>query len=104
MEGNAPPKDLPAISADFNAIGWSGEENDNCCYSLHCEKLKEISPREGMRIFIYDDDIDEDGKPEIFGCVAILEKIDDLSARWRARPIESTWFRGTALWQCVNKR
>ena len=97
MEGKPPPQNIPIIWADFNACGLSGESNDNCIYSLHREKLKELNPKQGMKVFIYDDDIDENGNPEIFGYVALLEKVSGYNSEWRARPIENTWYRGNKI-------
>lgn len=49
MIGSPPPKDIPTIWADFNAVGLSDEDGDTCCYSLHKDRLKEISPSEGIQ-------------------------------------------------------
>ena len=98
MEGSLPSKSIPTIWCDFNACGLSGEEGDNCYYSLHRDKLKELNPEEGLVVFIYDDDLDDDNNPEIFGYVATLEKITGFNSDWRARPKEHTWYRGPAPW------
>jgi hypothetical protein len=44
-----------------------------------------------MRVFIWDYS-DED---EVIGCVAIVEKYMQSTTGWRARSIDSTWFRGS---------
>lgn len=98
MEGKSPPKSIPIIWCDFNAFGLSGEEDDNCYYSLHREKLGEIGPKEGTVNFIYDDDLDDNGKPEIFGFIATLEKVNGFNSEWRDRPDKNTWYRGPVLW------
>lgn len=94
MEGTPPPKELPIIWCDFNACGLSGAEDDDCYYSLHREKLSELVPVEKMEVFIYDDDLDEEGNPEVFGFVAKLERISGFNSEWRARPNKNTWYRG----------
>jgi len=98
MESKLPPTNIPVIWCDFNACGLSGDVGDNCYYSLHRERLTELNPTEGTTVFIYDDDLDDCGKPEVFGCVATLEKIAGFTSEWRARPDESTWYRGPAQW------
>lgn len=98
MIGYPPNKNIPVIWADFNAIGLSNEDSDNCCYSLHTDTLQKISPYEGMKVFIYDDDINDQGKAEIFGYIATLEMIVGFNSDWRARPDEKTLYRGPAPW------
>lgn len=101
-EGSPPPKDIPVIWADYNAVGLSEESGDNCIYSLHRDRLKELKPKEGTVVFIYDDDVDDNGNPEIFGYIATLEKISGFISPWRARPDETTWYRGPKTWNKEN--
>lgn len=99
MEGKPPPENIPHIWCDFNAFGLSGEKDDNCYYSLHREILKELSPIEGTVVFIYENDLSDDGQPEIFGYIAKLEITPiKFNSKWRARPDEETWYRGPCPW------
>lgn len=98
MIGSPPPKDIPTIWADFNAVGLSDEDGDNCCYSLHRDRLNEIFPCEGMTVFIYDEEVNEQGEVEIFGYIATLERIVGFNSQWRARPDENTLYRGPSPW------
>ncbi len=94
-EGKIPSREIPTIWADFNACGLSGDKDDNCYYSLDSETLKMLSPFEGMEVFIYENDIDDAGEPEIFGYVAVLEKTDShFISPYKARPKVETWYRG----------
>ena len=63
IEGTPPPKNIPVIWGDYNAIGLSGEADDNCIYSLHRDVLKKIDPKEGEIVFVYEDDLDEKDNP-----------------------------------------
>ena len=98
IEGQPPNDQVPIIWGDYNAIGLSGEPDDNCIYSLHRERLAELKPTEGLRVFVYEDDVTDNGDPEVFGYVCVLEEIDWATSRWRARPEESTWYRGPNFW------
>lgn len=52
-----------------------------------------------MIVFIYEDDIADDGSPEIFGFIAKLEKTpNEYNIEWRARPDVKTWYRGPCPW------
>lgn len=90
IEGNLPPNGMPVIWGDYNAIGLSGEKDDNCIYSLNRERISGLAPVKGMKIFVYENDIDENGKSEIFGFVCTLEKVEWAVSSWRARPDENT--------------
>ncbi len=99
MEGKPPPMNIPHIWCDFNACGFSGDSDDNCYYSLDKETLNELNPTEGVVVFIYDDDLSDDGQPEIFGFVATLEiNPFECPSKWRARPDKETWYRGPCPW------
>lgn len=91
FEGAFPSKDIAKIWCDFNARGLSQEADDNCFYSFDRDSFKALPPANGMQIFIWDYS-DED---EIIGYVAVLEQYVNCRSGWRARPIESTWFRGS---------
>jgi len=97
-EGSSPADAVIKIWGDYNAVGLSGESNDNCIYSLHRETLSEIQPREGLHVFVYENDIADDGSEEIFGYVCKLERIKGYNSQWRARPDEATWYRGPKSW------
>jgi hypothetical protein len=98
IEGCEPPRNIEKIWGDYNAVGLSVEEDDNCIYSLHREMLGKLSPKAGMRLFVYDEDISDDGALEIFGYVCVLENIDGFISQWRARPEQKTWYRGPKTW------
>ena len=90
-----PSPSVPPLRCDFNACGWSGEPEDNCYYSLHREMLERLNPSAGVQVFIYDDDISDNGAPEVFGCVARLEPVLARGQpHFRARPISGPWYRG----------
>jgi hypothetical protein len=86
-------KSLPRVWCDFNSVGWSGEEDDECYYSFDEKALSACRPREGMRVFIY-----EQGCGElIMGCEATLERyahpfIEE--PQWRIRPVHGTGYLG----------
>ena len=98
IEGKAPPPCLVKIWGDYNAVGLSGEADDNCIYSLDRKTLEEISPHEGVRLFVYMDDTADDGSDEVFGFVCVLEEVVGYNSNWRARPDESTWYRDPKSW------
>jgi len=87
MKSSPPKTSLPRVQCDFNALGWSGETGDNCYYVFEGRKFAALAPREGLRLFVFMDE----GGGEVLGCEAVLEKF---GTSWRARPDESTWFRG----------
>ena len=98
IEGSPPPKTIQVIWGDYNSIGLSGDPDDNCIYSLHRDALNTIDVFEGKIVFVYDDDLDENNNPEVFGYVCTLEKIKGFVSEWRARPKENTWYRGPKNW------
>ena len=98
IEGNPPPKELPKIWGDFNARGLSGQKNDDCIYSLHRKELTKLIELQVTLAFVYEDDEDEIGNPEVFGFVCELQKIDGFISPWRAKPIKGTWYRGPKTW------
>jgi hypothetical protein len=92
-KGTAPKKSMPRLWCDFNSVGWSGEEDDECYYSFDEKTLSKVRPREGMRVFIY-----EPGREGVvMGCEALLERyrhpITD-ALRWRLRPVSDTGYLG----------
>ena len=90
MEGSLPTVEMPFVWADFNSCGWAGA-GDDCFYALAKQTLDRISPVDGMSVFVWDDD----GENEIIGCVARLERATlGAFAGWRARPISGTFYRG----------
>ena len=98
IEGKAPPQNIPVIWGDYNAIGLSGDADDNCIYSLHRDELEKLGAIEGKVFFVYEDDLDDNNQPEVFGYVCTLEKIEGFISSWRARPDEKTWYRGPKNW------
>ena len=101
-EGKPPPQDIPVIWGDYNAIGLSGEPDDDCIYSLHRDVLVRLGAEEGKILFVYEDDLDDNNQPEIFGYVCKLEKVEWATGNWRARPDEATWYRGPKTWSEEN--
>lgn len=97
-EGVPPPENIPVLWGDYNVVGLSGEEGDNCIYSLHKVGLEKLLPYEGMLVFVYDDDVNENEEPEVFGYVCSLESVTGFNSSWRARPNEATWYRGPQTW------
>lgn len=91
FEGTLPPNGICKIWCDFNACGLSQEKGDNCYYSFDRAPFYALPPSNGRQLFIWDDS-DED---EVIGYVATLEEYPMCVSGWRARPIESTWFRGS---------
>lgn len=86
-------KGLSAVWTDFNAKGWSGENDDPCYYVINLQRLHVDEITEGRRFFAYMEE--NQSSAEIVGCEALLEKYRD---GWRARPVENTWFNGQAPW------
>ena len=86
-------KSLPRICCDFNSVGWSGEDDDECFYSFDEKALAACKPREGLRIFIF-----EKGQGEvIMGCEAMLESYPNPVSgqpKWRLRPVHDTGYFG----------
>lgn len=88
---------LSAVWTDFNAKAWSGEHDDPCYYVIDLQRLSVDHIAEGRRFFAY---MEENASgTEIVGCEVSLERYLD---RWRARPIENTWFNGQAPWTKVT--
>ena len=79
-----PDPSLPWVWCDFNAGTEEGEY-----WVLDIKDLGKIKPRpaEGIRIFIYDYENEEE--TEIVGCEAILKKKKGI---WIAIPDEDTWY------------
>jgi hypothetical protein len=102
IEGNPPPNDIPIIWGDYNAIGLSGKSGDNCIYSWKSVALAEFCAEERKFLFVYDDDLDDNNQPEIFGYVCKLEKVEWATGNWRARPDEATWYRDPRTWSAEN--
>jgi hypothetical protein len=90
----APRRSMPRIQCDFNSVGWSGDEGDECYYSFDEKALARHRPRAGMRVFIYEASRDD----LVMGCEAELEQyqhpITD-ALRWRLRPVPNTGYLGT---------
>jgi hypothetical protein len=84
---------LPRISCDFNSVGWSGDDDDECYYSFDEKGLAQHHPKAGMRIFIYETSRDD----LVMGCEARLEEYRDPisdQSRWRLRAIPNTGYLG----------
>jgi hypothetical protein len=86
-------RSLPRIPCDFNSVGWSGDDDDECYYSFDEKALARHRPRQGMRVFIYEPSRDD----LVMGCEADLERyqhpITD-EQRWRLRPVPNTGYLG----------
>jgi hypothetical protein len=87
------PRSLPRILCDFNSAGWSGEDDDECYYAFDETALRACRPRDGTRVFIY-----EQGRGDlIMGCEATVESYPHPAngeRRWRLRPIHETGYLG----------
>jgi hypothetical protein len=88
-----PTRSLPRIQCDFNSVGWSGDDDDDCYYSFDEKGLAKHRLRVGLRVFIYEPSRDN----LVMGCEAILEQYrhpiaDD--TRWRLRPVPNTGYLG----------
>jgi hypothetical protein len=97
-----PDPTIPPLRCDFNACGWSGEPDDNCYYSLYRDELARLNPPSGKQVYIYDDDISDEGQPEVFGCTATIEHVHLRGRPYvRARPTTGPWYRGPkpAYWK-----
>ncbi len=88
-----PARSLPRILCDFNSVGWSGEDGDDCFYSFDEKALARHRPRAGMRIFIYEPSREN----LVMGCEAEVEQychpITD-EKRWRLRAVPDTGYLG----------
>ena len=84
---------LPRIACDFNSVGWSGEDDDECYYSFDEKALARHRPHAGMRVFVYESSREN----LIMGCEAELEEyqhpITD-KVCWRLRPVPNTGYLG----------
>jgi hypothetical protein len=89
----SPMRTLPRIPCDFNSVGWSGEDDDECYYSFDQKALARHRPRAGMRVFVYEKSRDD----FVMGCEAELDPyrhpITDQMC-WRLRPIPDTGYLG----------
>jgi len=88
-----PSRQLPRVWCDFNSGGWSGEDEDHCYYAFDEKILREMKPRSGMRVFIYEPS--RDGL--VMGCEARLEVYQhpvSEQSRWRLRPVPDTAYLG----------
>ena len=92
-KGKGPNRALPRMVCDFNSVGWSGEEGDDCYYSFDEKELHGLRAKPGLRVFIY-----ESSRGElVMGCEASLESYRDPIShlpRWRLRPIPNTGYLG----------
>ena len=89
----SPLKSLPRILCDFNSVGWSGDEGDDCYYSFDAKALASYRACDGMRVFIYEPSRDQ----LVMGCEAELERYQPQftdEARWRLRPVPNTGYLG----------
>jgi hypothetical protein len=88
-----PVRSLPRVLCDFNSVGWSGEDDDECYYSFDEKALTHHRLRQGMRVFIYESSRDN----LVMGCEAELEQyrhpLSD-QVRWRLRPVPNTGYLG----------
>jgi hypothetical protein len=89
----SPIRTLVCIPCDFNSVGWSGEEDDECYYSFDQKALARHRLRAGLRVFIYE----KSRENLVMGCEAELDQYrhpitDELC--WRMRPIPDTGYLG----------
>jgi hypothetical protein len=88
-----PHEALPRIRCDFNSVGWSGDEDDDCYYSFDDKALAAHKPRSGMVVFVF-----EDGQSGlIMGCQATVETYSHPvtgQPKFRLRPVHETGFLG----------
>src|SRR5262245_35824077 len=101
MNTSRPDPAVPIIGCDFNACGWSGQDDDNCYYVLDLAAIARLPQPDGARVFVFDwKDLEE---PEVVGCEATLEWVDwtelGCPRGWRAWPDEATWYSGPIFWQ-----
>jgi hypothetical protein len=89
----SPTRSLPRVSCDFNSVGWSGEDDDDCYYSFDEKAIARHRLRAGMRVFIYE----KSREDLVMGCEAEFEEyrhpITD-EIRLRLRPIPNTGYLG----------
>lgn len=84
---------LPRIPCDFNSVGWSGEDDDDCYYSFDHDALASHRPRAGLRVFIFEPSKDE----LVMGCEAEVESYEhpvSQQNQWRLRPVPNTGYLG----------
>lgn len=93
MEASESVHTLPRLWCDFNAVGWSGDPHDDCYYVFDQAALSGLSPYEGLHVFVFM--YDDQEETEITGCEAVLEAYDK---GWRIRPDTSTWCSGRRFW------
>jgi hypothetical protein len=89
----SPLRSLPRILCDFNSVGWSGDDDDDCYYGFDEKSLVGHRPHAGMRVFIYERSRDD----LVMGCEAELEKYQhplSNDVRWRLRPVPNTGYLG----------
>lgn len=80
----------PRVGCDFNACGWSGEEDDDCFYVLDREDLRALPASDGLRVLLFE--------WEDPGCVlACLATLETWGGGWRARP-RSGFYSGPTPW------
>ena len=88
-----PIRSLPRVPCDFNSVGWSGEEDDECYYSFDEGALDGHRLRNGMRVFIYENSRDN----LVMGCEAALEQYlhpVTEQLQWRMRAVPNTAYLG----------
>lgn len=81
---------IPTVWCDFNASGWSQEENDNCYYIFNKSSINQLDNITDIVVFAY---MPENIEETLFvGCQAQIEICED---DYRLRPIEGSWISGT---------
>ena len=89
----SPVRSLPRIPCDFNSVGWSNDDDDECYYSFDQKMIARHRPKAGMRVFIYETSRDD----LVMGCEAALEQYRHPVTEqlcWRLRPIANTGYLG----------
>jgi hypothetical protein len=96
--------ELQRIGCDFNAIGLSGEPNDNCFYSFEREQVSSLPALVGLRVVLFS----LDSPSEVTACEAVIEPYrngwrgEPMKSFWycgfRARPVNGSWYNGLAPW------
>ena len=84
---------LPRLWCDFNAIGWSGQPDDDCYYIFDMAVFANGSITEGLCVFAFMYDNQEE--TEITGCEMTFEPYHD---GWRLRSDVATWYSGPLPW------
>ena len=87
------PSKYPAVWCDFNACGWSGNEDDTCFYVLDQKRLVELGSKADDRVFLFMED-SADGR-QITG---VEGELVDAADGLIARPLNEEYYHGNCFW------